>query len=69
MSKEFISDAFILNLAGKDFAKPEGHVFAHNVNYPLYKELWANGKGPESYFLPTYKQDPKNPGKYINKKD
>ena len=55
MSSDFISDAFILNIAGKDFAKPEGHVFAHSVNYPLYKEMWPNGSGPEPYFLPTYK--------------
>lgn len=69
MNKDKISSAFLLNAAGKDFAKPEGYVFAHSINYPLYKEMWPNGTGPEPDFLPTYKQDPKQPGKYIDKKD
>ena len=40
-------------------------------NYPGYAEIWNSGPntGPDEKFMPTYKQDSKNVGEYIDKKD
>jgi len=49
----------------------KGKFYASGINYPGYKEFWKNGPnaGPEPEFMPTYKQNSKNPGQYVNKND